>query len=54
MSTTDRGRHPWVARSATIVAIVWVAGYFLAGTISGATTIAGILVLVGLVGVLIA
>jgi hypothetical protein len=52
MRSTDEDRRPWVARSAAIIAIVWVAGYFLTGTVAGATIIAGMLVLVALAGLL--
>lgn len=50
--TSDENRRPWVVRSAAIVAVVWVVGYFLTGTLAGATTIAGIVVLIGLAGLL--
>jgi len=50
MRSSDEKRSPWMAKSAAIVAIVWVAGYFLTGTVGGATAIAGMFVLIGLAG----
>lgn len=52
MRPIDGNHRPWVARSATIIAIVWVLGYFLTGTLAGATTIAVILAFIALLGLL--
>lgn len=52
MKSADEKRPPRVVGFAAIIAIVWVAGYFLTGTVAGATTIAGMLILVALAGLL--
>ena len=52
MKSADEKPRPWVARSLVIVAIAWVAGYFLTGSVEGATAIAGVLILVALAGLL--
>lgn len=52
MKPIDGNRRPWIATSVIIIAIVWIIGYFLTGTLAGAATVAGIFIFVGLMGLL--